>query len=186
MRSTKVKALSVGGRRKIHYSGETVREDMFPKGRFDELIADGHLYPVGEGSDDGKKPKFEEDENGQPEVTFGKSKPQLAGMQNPTLGEQPKIETKVEDRPKPEQPKVPGTPGDVSVKVQNDETGKDTGTVKTESTKTEATKSEKDQSEKNEVTPITVAQLRKDLKERGVAHAPNATKEELFKLWANG
>ena len=43
MRATTVKALSVGGKRKVFYSGETVKESDFYAGDFDKRIADGHL-----------------------------------------------------------------------------------------------------------------------------------------------
>jgi hypothetical protein len=126
MRSTKVKALSVGGRRKIYYAGNTVSEDMFPKDEFDKLIEKGFLHPVGEGVDDGRKPDFDQDE--QPETRFGSDiKPQLGmpGMMNPTLSIQQTPQEPSKPKEPTEPPLVPGTPGHESVKVQNDETGKD-------------------------------------------------------------
>lgn len=129
MRSTKVKALSVGGRRKIYYAGDTVSEEMFPKGDFDKLIEKGYLHPVGEGPDDGKNPNFDQDDD-QPEARYGsdvKAMPpvMLPGMINPMLMPQPEVQAGPVAPQKPtEPPVVPGTPGHESVKVQNDETGK--------------------------------------------------------------
>src|SRR5688572_19754213 len=130
MRSTKVKALSVGGRRKVFYAGDTVTEENFPKGEFDKLIEKGFLYPVGEGADDGKKANFDQHDDG-PEKRFGSDiqpvQSPFGGMVNPALMAQPQVQTgPVEQKQPTESPIVPGTPNHESVKVQNNETGKDT------------------------------------------------------------
>lgn len=119
----------MGGRRKIYYAGDTVSEEMFPKGEFDKLIEKGYLHPVGESPDDGKHPNFDQDDD-QPEARYGSDvkimpQVQLPGMINPMLVPQPPIESGPVEPQKPtEPPVVPGTPGHESVKVQNDETGK--------------------------------------------------------------
>lgn len=103
MRSTKVKALSVGGRRKIYHSGDTVTEDMFPKGEFDKLIEKGFLDPV-DGDDDGEIPKFDFDDD-QPEARYGADikvppQPQLPGMTiNPELKGMPQLESQEQAKP---------------------------------------------------------------------------------------
>lgn len=168
MRSTKVKALSVGGRRKVYYAGDTVSEDMFPKGDFDKLIEKGFLHPVGEDADDGKKPNFDQDD--QPETRFG-ADIQTPGMISPAFKPQPQVQAGPVEPKKPTAPPVvPGTPGDSSVKVQNDETG---NPEKAETTEADGSK-------------LTVAQLKKDLTDRGIPYPSDAKKEDLLKLWARG
>lgn len=198
MRSTKVKALSVGGRRKIYYSGDTVTEEMFPKGEFDKLIERGYLHPVGDTPDDGKKPVFESDDD-QPETAFGADvklapQPQLPGMVNPMFAPQPPVQSGPSEPKKPtEPPVVPGTPGDESVKVQNDVVGKEKTDLDLIDIKKDAEKSQDADTTKVDTeagkepeSGITVAQLKKDLDARGTKYPANAKKEDLLKLWASG
>lgn len=135
MRETTVKCLVVVARKKKYYTGQTVSETQFAPGKFDALIASGHLNPVG------FVPEQEENKETQ-EVKLPPPNPLLPGLKTET---------------------------------------QDTGT---DELGNEFEESEDKEEEAN--SDLSVAQLRKELKERGIPFKQTDKREDLLKLLAVG
>jgi hypothetical protein len=165
MRTATVVVISVSGHRKIYKSGDTVNEEMFPAGRFDELVKGEYIKVISDDHEPVNAPDGEVEitrmavddtqegtKQGENFEKHNRRKPRIIEAEDHAAPRK----TEVTRESEAEKEETVGTP-DV-------DKGDQAGTEK-------------------EITDTTVIEIRAALDKAGVKYNKNLSKEELYRIF---